>query len=72
MTIEKLLKMKASDLEALSDSELEAILGPHIAHTRPEQARVVTGPKVITSHRQTQKKAQDLLGLFEKKFGLKV
>jgi hypothetical protein len=72
MTTEQLLKMSASQLEALSDAELEVILGPHIAHTRPENARKADSPKkFVSATHNVQRKAQDLLALFEKKHGLK-
>lgn len=63
--------MSASALAKLSDSELETILGPCIAHCRPDEARRHQ-PKIVPRihPKSTQDKSKELLNLFEKKFGI--
>lgn len=77
MTIEQLLGMSASQLEAMSNEELEKYFSPYLKFTRPELQTEETRRKSknfgSSSKRAMQentiREARSMMALFSNKFG---
>lgn len=78
MTIEQLLGMSASQLEAMSNEELESYFSPFLKFTRPELQTEETRKKQknfsSNSKRAAQenviREAKNMMALFSSRFGL--
>jgi len=75
MTIEQLLGLSATELEHMTDVELEKVLSPHFCHTRPTEASRAAAKEKNEVHynpkASAEKRSADLLMMLEKKFGIK-
>lgn len=60
MTLEKLLECSATELEAMSDIELEAHFTPMLQFTRPDRETAIFKPKKGSSTTGRQKKLSEV------------
>lgn len=60
MTLEELLELPASDLEKISDAELEAFFEPYLNVTRPDRAAVEKAKTNVTKKIAKGAPAEDI------------